>query len=196
MTTASIDRQGGRRLGKDLELDAVESKKYPDYLVTRDGRIFSIKRFGPARPLSAPYNGRVIKELSYHCSGVKRYLEVSLVKDGKKYIVRVHKLVAEVYLPEKPFKEAVVRHLDGDSFNNWDLNLAWGSRKDDANDRVMLGTTAKGERNGSSKLTEEIVREMRERYGNGETTAKVAEEFFISQRQARNVIFGHSWKHV
>jgi hypothetical protein len=181
---------------KDLLQDVVESKQFPGYLVAPDGRIFSTQRYGPHCPASTPYKGRLTRELKRSISRNKKYIEVGLVKDGKEYRMRVHRLVAECYLPPKPFKEAVVRHLDGNSLNNWHWNLAWGSRQDDANDRMLLGTTPKGSRNGSAKLREEDVIEMRRRYWHGDGTSKLSDEFGISQRHARDVIFGRNWKHV
>lgn len=177
-------------------IGVVESKEFPGYFVTPDGRIFSEQQYGPHRPGQAPYKGRLSRELKRSLAWNKRYLAVTLVKGPKEYRVGVHKLVAECYLPPKPFEGAVVRHLDGDAFNNWFWNFAWGSRQDDANDRVMHGTTPVGSRNHSAKLTENIVREMRRRYGCGERTANLAEEFCISQVQVRNVVSGRCWKNV
>jgi hypothetical protein len=181
---------------KDLLQDVVESKEFEGYLVARDGRVFSTRRYGPCRAGLNLYKGRAVRELKYHIGRSRRYLEVNLIREGKRCRVRVHRLVAEVYLPQRPFNEAVIRHLDGNAFNNCYENLVWGSRQDDANDRVLLGTTAKGGRNGSAKLREEEVIEMRRRYWCGDGTLRLSDEFGISQRHARDVIFGRYWKHV
>jgi hypothetical protein len=183
-------------LTKNTVGHAVESDRFPGYFVTPEGKVFSVKRFGPHRFSSHQYKGYAVRKLRVSVLGGKRYLAVSLVRDGKKYRIPVHKLVAECYLPAKPSKGAVVRHLNGNSFDNSYLNLAWGSRQDDANDRILHRTTAKGVQNHFARLSEEIVREIRKRYWSGESTTRIAEQFCLSQRHVRNIAFGRCWRHV
>lgn len=56
------------------------------------------------------------------------YLQVSLKKDGKKYYRRVHRLVAEHFIPN-PNNSPQVNHIDGDKTNNNINNLDWVDNK-------------------------------------------------------------------
>lgn len=55
-----------------------------------------------------------------------RYLRTSLRKDGKRSYVRIHRLVAEAFIPN--FKnDPIVNHKDGNKSNNVVENLEWSS---------------------------------------------------------------------
>lgn len=59
------------------------------------------------------------------------------------------------------------------------------------------GALLRGENNGSSKLTEEIVLELRARYRLGHTTAKqLAELFKINEWTIYDVLKRKTWKHI
>lgn len=111
-----------------MELKAAEISDYPGYLITPDGSVLSKKTY--------PELGKVEMKPCFGAgSGKIKYLLLSLVhRSGKKKTCFVHRLVADAFLPPKPFDEAVIRHLDGNVRNNHYSNLAWGSRKDDGED--------------------------------------------------------------
>jgi hypothetical protein len=108
---------------------------FPGYLIQSDGRVFSVghnwRGHGTREMLSAPDRD------GYPC--------VRLTLDGKRRKYRVHRLVAKVYLPPQPSPGHEVRHLDGDTFNAAASNLAWGTQKDNADDRARHGRTSHGE---------------------------------------------------
>jgi hypothetical protein len=52
--------------------------------------------------------------------------------------------VAAQFLPERPSPEHEVRHLDGNKDNPHADNLAWGTRKENADDRERHGRTSRG----------------------------------------------------
>lgn len=51
----------------------------------------------------------------------------------------VHQLVAEVFLPPKPFDGAEIRHKNGDHLDNRAVNLEWGTRSENTSDQVTHG---------------------------------------------------------
>lgn len=55
------------------------------------------------------------------------YRRVKLKVDGQWYNFRVHRLVAEVYLPN-PLNKPEVHHIDAYTFNNHVSNLQWVTR--------------------------------------------------------------------
>lgn len=79
---------------------------------------------------------------------------------GKNNIRLVHRLVAEVHIPN-PDKLAEVNHIDGNKLNNAVSNLEWVSREDNKKHAVKHGLTARGEKHRSCKLTEDKVRAIR-----------------------------------
>lgn len=81
---------------------------YEDYLITSWGRVYSLK----SKAFLKPYQ--------HH----KGYLRVDLInKDGKKHF-KVHRLVAEAFIPN-PYHKPQVNHIDGNNQNNSFTNLEW-----------------------------------------------------------------------
>lgn len=81
---------------------------YDDYQVTSWGRVFS------------KTNGKFVYQEVHH----KGYLRVDLYKDGKRKHFKVHRLVAEAFIPN-PYNKPQVNHIDGNNQNNSVTNLEW-----------------------------------------------------------------------
>lgn len=99
------------------------------YAVASDGRVF--------------YKSQAGKWTAFHgyvsVTGGVAYLTVKLTQDGKRKSFRVHRLVANAFYGERP-EGLEVRHLDGNSLNNALNNLAYGTHKQNMEDRVALVT--------------------------------------------------------
>ena len=98
----------------------------------------------------------------------KGYLQVHLSNGrNKNRVVRVHKAVAETFLPEKREKD-IVNHIDGNKQNNCVENLEWCSLSENTLHAMRLGLIDPekncGERNGNKKLTKEQVEEIKRLY--------------------------------
>lgn len=104
---------------------------FPQYYVTKDGRVFSLYKVGGCGKYGLPF----IHELRY---GQDRdgYLRLVLCKDEKKHYVKVHTLVAERFIGhiESPM---VINHKDGDKTNNAVDNLEIVSVKENTNHAVI-----------------------------------------------------------
>lgn len=103
---------------------------FPDYYITQDGKLFK--------------NGKPVK-LFFH----KGYLRCKLHNSkGESKNVKIHRLVAEVYIPN-PDNKPLVRHLNDNRLDNRVLNLAWGTDKDNRADALRNGriTNLKGKNN-------------------------------------------------
>lgn len=87
----------------------------PDYMVSDEGRVKSLK-----------YNKETI--LSPTTDG-KGYKMVALWTNGVKKPIRVHRLVAETFLPN-PYNKPQVNHLDEDKGNNKLSNLEWATNRE------------------------------------------------------------------
>lgn len=150
--------------------------EYPDYLVTADGRVFSVRTRRFLKPIKmGAYLGVQIKDC--HGNSVKRY---------------VHRLVLEIFAgPCPPGMEA--RHLNGARSDNHLLNLQWGTRAENAADKVTHGTSGHGERNPQARLTWANVAQIRSRVVQGETQRALARELGVAPMTVSRVVRGESW---
>lgn len=83
------------------------------YAITSCGKVYSYKRKIFLKPQKDRYG----------------YLRVSLGKDGKSKSFRIHRLVAEAYIPN-PQNLKTVDHIDGNKDHNYINNLQWMSLTD------------------------------------------------------------------
>jgi hypothetical protein len=121
------------------------------------------------------------------------YLRVRIRRDGQTVAQYIHRLVLETYSGPAP---GHARHLNDDKRDNRIENLAWGTPKQNGADKVRHGTQAKGQRNGNSKLTEAIVRGMRDLRTKGVALADIASDFGVSLSLVSQVARGVIWTHV
>ena len=76
-------------------------------------------------------------------------------------------------------------------------HLYYGDQPDNERDKVKDGTHARGEIQGTSKITEIKVREIREKYiPRKYTYKKLAKEYEMSYTQIKRIIKNESWKHL
>ncbi len=99
------------------------------YEVTRDGRVLSH---------SHNWRGYGSRELKQHLNS-HGYPRVRLTIEGKRKSFMVHKLVAELYVGERPSSSHGVCHRDDVKTNNHADNLYWGTPADNARDRKKHG---------------------------------------------------------
>ena len=109
------------------------------YEVTRDGRVISYTK----------WRGHDWRELVQHLDQ-GGYPCVRVVIKGKSKRIAVHKLVARAYLGPQPAPGYEVRHLDGNKLNSHAGNLAWGTPKDNADDRERHGRTSRGSKHAAT----------------------------------------------
>lgn len=126
---------------------------------------------------------------------VSGYCRVVVYRDRKPKDKRVHRLVAEAFIPN-PENKPHVNHIDGDKTNNHVNNLEWVTCSENAAHAASAGLRPNGDDFPQAKLTDDIVREMRRRAVEGESYRALAREFGVSFTGARKAINGESWRHV
>ena len=107
------------------------------YEVSNHGQIRSIK------------TGKIKKQT---VSKVEKRFYVGLWVNNKVKICKPHRLVLESFIGKCPDRMECC-HNDGNAFNNHLSNLRWDTSKNNHADKVRHGTTNRGERCGTAKLT-------------------------------------------
>lgn len=84
---------------------------FPNYSVSDEGQVRNAK------------TGKILAP----CPDSNGYLSVGLYRDGKRFVKRVHRLVAEAFIPN-PLHLHDINHKDGNKLNNHKLNLEYCTR--------------------------------------------------------------------
>jgi hypothetical protein len=116
---------------------------------------------------------------------------MNLWKNNKGTTVRVHKLVLEAFVGKCP-KGLECCHNDGNCLNNHVNNLRWDTHKSNIHDRIIHGTSNRGERCGTAKLTLEQVKKIRK---DDRLQRIIAEEYGVKQSLISRIKNGVLWKH-
>ena len=104
------------------------------YEVSSGGRVRSITRKTNNKQGQRTSRGRVLKP-NYAGHG---YALVSLCRDGSQYTKRVHRLVAEAFIPN-PDNKRCVNHIDLDKRFNASVNLEWATHKENTQHGLANG---------------------------------------------------------
>jgi hypothetical protein len=104
-------------------------------------------------------------------------------------IRHVQRLVLEAFVGPCPIGHEAC-HGNGFKTDNRLENLRWDTRRGNMADASRHGTTNRGERNHSSKLTREQVLTIRAASG---TQREIAARFGVSREQVRDIRSGKRW---
>lgn len=102
-------------------------KGFPLYHVTKDGKVYNIRRN---------------REVTIHPHYRTGRNIVHLYSNGKRYNLKVYRLVALAYIPN-PENKPCVCHKDNNKSNDWVENLYWGTYKENSQQMVMDGRSTK-----------------------------------------------------
>lgn len=133
----------------------------------------------------------VIKEPTFRKDAGYSRPFLNIWKEGKQKIMRPHTLVLTAFVGPRP-KGKEGCHNDGNTNNNALSNLRWDTRKANQADRVRHGTTNRGERCGTHKLTLEQVRAIRLDTRPQKT---IAEEYGVRAPAISRIKTGARWGH-
>lgn len=165
---------------------------FPSYAVGDDGSVWSRRLMGRARE-GFRSSWRRIKGM---WAGSKRqYHYATLWDDNRNRSIAVHILVLEAFVgPCPPGMEC--RHLDGNPANNRLDNLCWGTKLENAQDRIRHGTSGVGSTNSCAKLTEEDIPVIRRLRAEGVSCKEVGRRFGVSVMLISMIVRRKSWTHV
>jgi hypothetical protein len=139
----------------------------------------------------------------------KGYLRVGLIINGKLVTRKVHRLVAEAFIPN-PENKPFVNHKDGNKSNNRVSNLEWSTAKENTQHAIKNGffsfqdserskntNPKKGILNGQSKLTEKEVLEIRSKFKPRVYTREMlALEYKVKSSTIKDIVMRKSWRHL
>lgn len=129
----------------------------------------------------------------------KEYFRVFLGNgDGTQISRPVHQLVLEAFSGPRPSPEHDACHRDGVHTNNVSTNLYWGTKQENADDRIRHGTQVKGEQVGLAVLTDVQVSEIKAalptwKRGMGRYFAN---KFGVGDSAISAIKNGDTWRHL
>ncbi len=126
------------------------------------------------------------------------YGYVHLSKAGIAQNFRAHRLVLWAHVGLPPGNEEA-RHLNGTRSDNRLCNLAWGTAKENNEDRARHGTLRgahAGSRHHNAKLTEDAVEAIFNQRAAGMYHKDIAAFWGISPSNVCTILKGRTWKHV
>lgn len=191
---SKMPRQKPGRSKQDYET-TMAVPAFPYHRADAHGNIFSTRRKGKLPKGREPTPALRKLEPVTDRDG---YLRVAIVHTlgGHAIYRQVSRLVCAAFHGVPPTARHEAQHIDGVRTNNVPDNLKWGLQQENADDRERHGNTARGARQGSSKLTEEIVLSIRERVGNGELQKTIAKELGLHKSAISHIITGRNWSHI
>lgn len=153
---------------------------FPKYEVGDDGSVWSFQTKSRRRLKAVSHNG---------------YLRVILNHHKDRWTVSVHTLVLLSFVGRCP-DGMECRHGNGDRGDNRLENLSWGTRMENASDRIRHGTSPRGPRQHLNKLSEVEVRAIRAGFAAGESKAYLARRYHVSHSNICSIIKRQSWKYL
>lgn len=164
------------------KLDMKPIPGYKDYFATKDGHIFSTKKYKDPRQLKP---------------GRHRYGYKMVALNSKSFCV--HKLIMMTFVGPMP-KGFHTAHLNGDPSDNRLENLIYCSPKENQRHSKLHGTKIMGQTVGTSKLTDKEILEIRAKFvrsGPRESNAmELAKEYKIHWSTVNFIVRRKTWRHL
>ena len=186
------------QLGIDIPCLSNELWKYvPNsdnrYLVSNYGRI-----------LTTGYKGGKKCSIMKPAKDNQGYLRTMLKLNGRVRTIKVHRIVAQTWIPNEENK-LQVNHKNFDRSDNRVENLEWMTPKENCLYSFNAGRIirpvctnfVKGEQIGTSKLTELEIKEIRQKFKPRVYTREMlGKEYNVAPATIKDIILKKSWKHV
>jgi hypothetical protein len=163
------------------------------YEVSDAGRVRSLdrvimRRGRAAQPYPTKHRGRLLKLIV----GTYGYPCVNLYNGECGKLRRVHQIVIESFRGPRP-AGSETRHLDGNKCNSALSNLVYGTSSENKADNKRHGLDNSGERNGSAKLSSDVVGAIRQ---SPERSCVLARRYGVSDSLISLIRRRRLWRHA
>lgn len=153
-----------------------------------DGR-YSVSNMGNVKT-----KGKFLKEfknapeslIKPHNNGFD-YLQIRITKSGKTKTYRLHRLVAEYFIPNENLFKTEVNHIDGNKFNNCVANLEWVTPQENAIHSVKNRLSTK------RKLKMEDAEKIRELNREGYSYGQISDIYKCNKEHIYKIIKNKKW---
>ena len=173
----------------DFERPLILNGKLSDYSVTRSGEVISYKFYNTDKP-------KVIA----HSKLDNGYHIVNLLINGKEKTYRVHRLVAETFIPNPDSDLYVeVNHKNGNKDDNSEDNLEWVTCSENIKHAYATGLASgrKGEKHHNATITESDAHKICQLLAHdGLSMKEVSKKLGISYSIIKKIKNGQRWTHV
>lgn len=162
--------------------------------INREGCIRSIKREKVDRlGRRFSYGGKICKSFK----NVDGYIAITLHCDGCQKQIRVHRAIAEAFIPN-PENKPQVNHINGIKDDNRIENLEWCTAMENVRHahKIGLSSPPKGSEHFASAITEIDVIEIRRLRSTGVELKELSSMFGVSESVISNISNHRSWVHV
>ena len=164
-----------------------------EWRIISDFPNYEVSEFGDVRRVVPPITGRWRKGfLAAKPYSPLGHMQISLRRGKVRKFPTLHSLVAAAFIGPRP-GGAWIRHLDGNPKNNHYSNLAYGSAKENFDDRKAHGTHPTGMMNGRAVLSLENALEIVARRKAGESLKSLASVFGVGMSTISRVSNGDHW---
>lgn len=173
---------------KEIWKDIADYEGY--YRISSFGRVQSLKN-SRGNTLDEP---KVMKLIISH----KGYLEVSLSKKHVRKKHKVHRLVAQAFIPNPDNKEQI-NHINCNKLDNCVQNLEWVTAKENVRHAQINGlipTAYRGESNRQAKLTDDQVEQIRTEYITRDRKYRgsaLAKKYNVSSTTIYDIIYNRTY---
>ena len=163
------------------------------YEVSDRGSIKALKRIVNSGKCHRTWEEHFIK----YAVDANGYFRTNLAKGGVNKTFKIHRLVAEAFIPN-PLKLPEVNHIDGNKQNNSVENLEWCNHSENLKHAVKMGLKKLGgEFNPSHKLTTDQIEFIRKAYIPRHPefgTVALGKRFNVHRKTITRIINNQSWK--
>lgn len=185
-----------------IELDSLPNEQWR-YVANTNNR-YLVSNMG--RLLTTGYRGSKRCSIMKPAKDANGYYRTMMLLNGKLKTIKLHRVVAEAWI-ENPLNKLQVNHINFERDDNRVSNLEWATPKENSYHSKINGRflnngnsdylpLARGSKNGMSKLNEEQVKEIRQKFKPRIYTREMlAKEYGVSHHTIKDAIL-RRWKHV
>lgn len=165
------------------------------YKISNLGRAKSLNRIVPRGNHNFTVKERILKQNI----DSDDYLLIGVIKNGKEEKIKVHRLVAIMFILN-PYNKPEVNHMKNKSLivnkkDNRFWMLEWNTSKENMQNALKDGLIKLGQDSVSAKLTEEQVLKIRE-IGKSMTLTELSLIYDVSITAIRDILKRNKWKHI